>query len=141
MKQDRLFDSAIGTRSLSDWAAFFTEDGVMIRTEVGEISGPAEIQGAIFEAAQARALTRFRWAPERAEVSLGGDMGYTVGSYWTTGEDDAGIEVAVSGKYVTIWRIQEDGTWLAEMTLGVPLTGPEPAPLAEEPEIIGRQWP
>lgn len=137
MKQDRLFDSAISTRPLAEWAEFFTEEGVMVFPETGENQGSAAIQGSIFEAAEGGRLTKLRWAPERAEVSMGGDLGFTVGTYWSTGQDEGGSEVGVSGRYVSIWRIQGDGTWKVEMSLGVPLTDPEPISAEGSYGIIG----
>jgi ketosteroid isomerase-like protein len=46
------------------------------------------------------------WTPTKAEVSAGGDIGYTTGSY----QSQMG-GVPEKGKYVTVWRKQADGTW------------------------------
>ncbi len=52
------------------------------------------------------------WAPEGAEVSSGGDMGFTYGFYTLTTTDDAGKETVATGKYVTVMRLRESGEWL-----------------------------
>jgi ketosteroid isomerase-like protein len=46
------------------------------------------------------------WRPERADVSAAGDLGYTVGSYEMTVNG-----VTDSGKYLTVWKKQPEGTW------------------------------
>ena len=51
------------------------------------------------------------WAPEGAEVSTDGDMGFTYGFYTLTTADDAGKETVAKGKYVTVMRMQESGEW------------------------------
>jgi ketosteroid isomerase-like protein len=46
------------------------------------------------------------WTAEKAEVSNGGDLGYSTGMYIATFG-----ETTDKGKYVTIWRKQPDGSW------------------------------
>jgi ketosteroid isomerase-like protein len=51
---------------------------------------------------------KLSWTPQFARAAAGGDLGYTYGTWtYTSGE---GVQ---HGKYVTIWRRQEDGTWKA----------------------------
>jgi len=133
MKTDRAFAFAIRYEGLEAWASFFALNGSMISVGVGEIRGPEAILASLLEATASQALTGLTWTPERAEVSNGGDLGYTVGEYRSSGLDAEGIHTAVSGKYVSIWRKQEDGSWKVEMKLGNPTTVPEvtPAPGTE----------
>ena len=56
----------------------------------------------------------------RAEVSLSGDLGYTVGRFESVSVDSMGVETRGQGLYVSIWRRQEDGSWKVEMDLGNP---------------------
>lgn len=53
------------------------------------------------------------WGPDFADLSLGGDLGYTMGPWHI---DKAGRQVA-SGHFVTVWQHQEDGSyqWLIDM--------------------------
>ena len=46
------------------------------------------------------------WTPMKAEVSAAGDIAYTTGTYKST---MAGV--AETGKYVSVWKKQPDGTW------------------------------
>lgn len=47
-----------------------------------------------------------QFAPTRAEVGAGGDIGYTAGTYEMTMGG-----VTDKGKYVTLWKKQQDGSW------------------------------
>ena len=58
--------------------------------------------------AEAPAEDKLSWTPQFARAASSGDLGYTYGT-WTY-ESAGGVK---RGKYVTIWRRQEDGTWKA----------------------------
>ncbi len=113
---DQAFSDAVREEGLTRWASFFTEDGAMIQEGAGEIRGTEALQAAT-EAAAA-AITSFTWTPDRAGVSAGGDLGYTVGHFRTTAIDPDGVEILRTGLYVSIWRRQPDGGWKVEMDLG-----------------------
>lgn len=49
---------------------------------------------------------RLSWVPGYAEVSRGGDMGYTTGLYTRSQAEGTSF-----GQYATVWRKQADGTW------------------------------
>jgi ketosteroid isomerase-like protein len=52
------------------------------------------------------------WAPLFADVAASGDLGYTVGSFELSRPGtQGGPPVVVTGRYVTIWKRQADGTW------------------------------
>jgi ketosteroid isomerase-like protein len=60
---------------------------------------------------------QLRWAPEFADVSAAGDLGYTSGPWEiskTASEPATGF-----GHFNSIWRIQKDGSWKVEVDLGV----------------------
>ena len=46
------------------------------------------------------------WTVEKAEVADSGDLGYSTGSYSASFG-----EITDKGKYLTIWRKQQDGSW------------------------------
>ena len=50
------------------------------------------------------------WRATSAQVAEAGDMGYTIGTYELTVEQDGASMVTV-GKYVTLWGKQADGSW------------------------------
>jgi ketosteroid isomerase-like protein len=50
------------------------------------------------------------WQATSAEVAASGDIGYTIGTFALTFEQD-GSAMLTEGKYVTIWGKQVDGSW------------------------------
>jgi ketosteroid isomerase-like protein len=46
------------------------------------------------------------WEPFKAEASMSGDLGYTLGKWKLVGKDST-----FYGNYYTIWKKQSDGTW------------------------------
>jgi ketosteroid isomerase-like protein len=50
------------------------------------------------------------WQATGAKVSKGGNMGYTIGTYELTAEQD-GVSMVTVGKYVTLWEKQADRSW------------------------------
>jgi ketosteroid isomerase-like protein len=53
---------------------------------------------------------------ELADISYGGDMGYTFGIWKLNTKDDMGLPKVVDGSYVTIWRLQADNSWKYVLT-------------------------
>ena len=49
--------------------------------------------------------------PERAEVSAGGDLGFTLGGFRSTIPDASGKAASQSGHYVAVWKKHLDGSW------------------------------
>jgi ketosteroid isomerase-like protein len=58
-----------------------------------------------------------RWAPDRAELSAAGDLGFTVGTWRLTARDAAGAPVQRTGQYVTVWTRGEDGRYRVAVDL------------------------
>ena len=56
------------------------------------------------------------WQASGAEVAASGDIGYTIGTFELTYEQD-GTAMLSEGKYVTIWHKQSDGLWKAKVDM------------------------
>jgi ketosteroid isomerase-like protein len=54
------------------------------------------------------------WEPVFADVSAGGDLGYTTGP-WISQRRDAPNSDPIFGQYVNIWRRQADRSWKVEL--------------------------
>jgi ketosteroid isomerase-like protein len=57
------------------------------------------------------------WKPQQAEVSLSGDLGYSWGTYTFSYTSTDG-DTTEYGKYVNIWKKQEDGNWRVFLDTG-----------------------
>jgi ketosteroid isomerase-like protein len=53
---------------------------------------------------------RLTWKPGR-EVLVGGDVGYTVGTWERQPPPGSGQTNLTRGNYLTVWRKQDDGSW------------------------------
>lgn len=118
---DSAFDAAVAEGGSAAWAEWFAEGGAMIQEGVGEIRGRAAILEAVGHLDQPD--VSLRWTPLRADIAASGDLGWTTGSwvFRATGPDGGPVETR--GRYVSIWRRQEDGRWKVVMDLGNPVDG------------------
>lgn len=51
------------------------------------------------------------WGVDAADVGGGGELGYTIGHYEMKMDAPDG-PISISGKYLTVWEKQQDGTWM-----------------------------
>ncbi len=65
------------------------------------------------------------WGPVYADISRGGDMGYTTGP-WTHTRATADGEVTYHGQYVSVWKRESGGAWRVAIDIGI--SHAEPAP-------------
>jgi uncharacterized protein (TIGR02246 family) len=99
-------------------AAHYTDDGNVMVPNSPMMTGKGAIGAAMKEA-----LTDPNWSlalqPVQVEVSRGGDLGYTRGTYVLTATDPASRKaVTEKGRFVTIFRKEADGQWKAVQHIG-----------------------
>lgn len=64
--------------------------------------------------------TQIAWEPDEAQISAGGDLGFTMGHATITVLDKDGKPTTSRTRYVTIWRKQPDGSWKFVLDGGFP---------------------
>jgi ketosteroid isomerase-like protein len=90
------------------FAAWFAPDGVLL----GKGQPPVHGRDAI--ASRANWLPKnyqLTWTPTDAVLSPLGDQGYTWGHYEGHSRDADGNPLVTTGRYLTIWRKEPDGSW------------------------------
>jgi ketosteroid isomerase-like protein len=90
------------------FASFFAADAVTLA------NGKAPVVGHEAIAAQATWSPKdyqLLWTPQGGQMNAAGDMGFTWGHYEGHSKDRAGNSMVTSGRYMTIWKKQSDGTW------------------------------
>lgn len=93
------------TKDMNKFISFFTADASFHPPGMATATGSSAIMDTFMKMSAAPGFA-VKWAPTKAEVSAGGDVGYTVGTY------EASMSGATEkGKYVTVWKKQSDGTW------------------------------
>ncbi len=87
----------------------------MIRS-AGTITGRAAIREDMAKAFADTAFT-LTWEPLQSDAS--GDLGYTNGTYEARFRDAKGNAMTRTGRYLTIWKKQADGSWKVVRDIGV----------------------
>lgn len=83
----------------------------------GVVFAPGPASGKTVWEARTATTAKLEWAPEWAEVSAGGDFGYTSGPWRYTPE--GADKPSVFGHYLSVWQKQEDGKWKLLVDHGV----------------------
>ncbi len=101
---------AARARSAGIATAFFefaADNAVISRDSL--IRGPEAIKR--FYETRSWINPRLEWAPEFADVSASGDLGYTYGHFSFSAMDSSGKNVTRTGIFHTVWKRQPNGTW------------------------------
>jgi len=117
---DRGFNQAMADHDLKRFLSFVAPDAAF---DSAEGRGPDAVAKAWAPFFAPNGST-IKWAPTKAEALVAGDIGYTVGTWERRSKDAAGKEVVRHGQYLTVWRKQKDGSWLATFDTGS--TAPDP---------------
>lgn len=99
-------DTAVGGGKA--FATWFASDAVSLANGKPPVQGHDAIAAQATWAASAYQLT---WTPDGGLMGAAGDLGYTWGHYSGHAKDAAGGDVVTSGRYITMWKRQPDGTW------------------------------
>jgi ketosteroid isomerase-like protein len=106
MSADR--DWSASTKDVDKFVSYYAADASVYVPGAPLITGSQAIHDA-FAKMMATPGMSLTFAPTKADVGAGGDLGYTAGTYEM--KSDAGTE---HGKYVTVWMKQTDGSWKAK---------------------------
>ena len=102
-------------RGGAGFASWFAEDGVALGNGQPPVIGKVAIEKSANWQAKDYQLT---WTPTDAQMGPSGDMGYTWGHFEGRSKDASGSPVLTSGRYMTIWRKQADGSWKVVLDAG-----------------------
>lgn len=122
MDADRAFAGAVAEGGTDAWVSWVAADGAQIVPGAGEIRGRDSIRALM--AYLDDPGTRLTWEPSRAQIAASGDLGWTTGTYESESVGSDGQVQHGQGRYVTIWRKQDDGSWKVVMDLGNPTRAP-----------------
>jgi ketosteroid isomerase-like protein len=102
-------------RGGAGFAAWFAEDGVTLGNGEAPVVGKVAIAKSANWSPKDYQLT---WTPTDAVMGPSGDMGYTWGHFEGHSKDANGNPVVTTGRYMTIWRKQADGSWRVMLDAG-----------------------
>lgn len=104
--------AAKGGAAFADW---FAPDGVLLGNGQQPLIGLVAIEKG---ANWSPSVYQLSWTPTDAVLSPAGDMGYTWGHFEGHSKDANGNPVVTTGRYMTIWRKQADGSWKVVLDAG-----------------------
>lgn len=94
------------------FAKWFAPDAVTLSNGKAPVIGQAAIAAS---ANWTPAQYQLTWMPDGARMSPDGDMGFTWGHYEGRSKDRDGTPMVTTGRYMTVWRKQPDGSWKVEL--------------------------
>lgn len=109
------FGKDVAERGGPGFAAWFADDGVALGNGTAPLIGRVAIQKSATWLPKDYQLT---WTPTDATMGPSGDMGYTWGHYEGRSKDANGNPVLTSGRYITMWRKEHDGSWKVVLDAG-----------------------
>ncbi len=111
MAADRAFARASASHGAAAWSAVWAERGLLYGDGTEPAIGPA---------AAGRSAAAFagelRWEPIESGMLWPGELGYTVGHWWTTASGERRDD---RSRYLTVWR-HLDGAWKVVLDLTIP---------------------
>jgi ketosteroid isomerase-like protein len=94
---------------------YLAGDAVQLPAQADPIMGRDSIYSRMKASSRKYAL---EWEPKKAEVSKSGEMGYTWGTYSAMSDDERGQKRTTYGKYLNVWKKQNDGLWKVLLDIG-----------------------
>lgn len=114
---DRAFAADVAREGSAAWVRWFDPRGAQLVP--GAIVRGDSARRALMHGVLDDPNLKLVWAPDTAVIAASGDMGYTIGrSEVRQTNADGSVTVRSTGRYLTIWRRQPDGSWKVELDTG-----------------------
>lgn len=114
-KLEAQFASDVAAKGGAAFADWFADDGVLLGNGAAPIVGKVAILKSATWSPKDYQLT---WTPIDAAMGPSGDMGYTWSHYEGRSKDQNGNPVVTSGRFITIWQKEPDGSWKVVLDAG-----------------------
>ncbi|MDE3104357.1 MAG: nuclear transport factor 2 family protein [Acidobacteriota bacterium] len=108
LELDARFSQAVVAGGGKAFAAWFAEEGMTLNNGKAAAIGRTAVRT---QATWDPAQYQLSWTAEGAQMGPSSDMGFTWGRYEGRSHDRNGEPVVVTGRYITVWKKQPDGTW------------------------------
>lgn len=103
---------------------YMADDAVMLPNGSERLVGPESIRDAM---AENRGMT-LDWTPIDGAVAASGELGYTWGTWTATSPDaETGGVTLSTGRYLTVWRRDDNEAWRVVLDMGNDEAPAEPA--------------
>lgn len=109
------FAKDVAERGGAAFAEWFAADGVLLGNGAAPLMGKVAIAKSTTWLPKDYQLT---WTPTDAMMGPSGDIGYTWSHYEGHSKDASGNPVVTSGRFITVWRKEPDGSWKVALDAG-----------------------
>jgi uncharacterized protein (TIGR02246 family) len=109
---------AVGALDPAKAASFYTDDVVGMGVDAPVVQGKENMQK-FFETIM-KDKPDIAWTPVKVEVARSGDLAYSWGKGKESVKDKKGKVTETTGKYVSVWKKQADGSWKIAVDTMVP---------------------
>ena len=110
------FMKAAAEKGSQGYLSYYADDAVELPNGAPIISGKVNIMpGMAFLDNKDNRLT---WTPVGGDIAASGDLGYTYGTFEFRSKDKDGKPIMDRGKYTSIWKRQNDGSWKVVLDMG-----------------------
>ena len=109
LKADSDWLKSVSDRNIERVLEYYADDAVWLVPKVS-MSGKDEIRK-FWERDFADSDYGLTWEPTKVEVSISGDLAYTLGRWSSERKVKEGNTKTRGGAYVAVWRKAPDGTW------------------------------
>ena len=116
IQADEAFCKASVEKGLDAWVAFFDAEAVIFPADRAFVKGLPAVRS--HWEGKKWSPAGLTWKPLGAEIAASGDLGYTYGTWSFTGKDKEGKSITATGKYLTTWKRQKDGSWKVLADIG-----------------------
>lgn len=106
------FAKTVAEKGGPGFASWFADDAIVLANGKEPVVGKVAIEKS---AAWSPKNYQLSWTPDGAWMNAAGDSGYTWGHYDGHSKDANGNPVVESGRYITMWGKQADGSWKVEL--------------------------
>ena len=110
-RADSSIQNAVMQKNIDSLILFYADDACLLPTAEPIVKGRSAIKTEwqhIFKIPDFSNTSNLT----KVEVSIDGNMAYTMGSYLATMQGEDGSSVQEPGKWLTIWKKHSDGRWL-----------------------------
>ncbi len=93
---------------------YMDTEGIQLTIHGEPVLGKQSIRDRMLSAGE----YQLNWTPKKAEVSKSVDMGWTWGTYIYLAKDNEGKDIQRQGKYLNVWKKDDDGKWKVVVDIG-----------------------
>lgn len=106
------FDDAVAAKDAARVAALYTDDAIVQAPNEPPTTGASEVQADWAETFEQVPDATGDGETETVIVGAGGDLAVETGRFSFSGTGPDGVAFAEDGKYLTVWKLQDDGSWM-----------------------------